>query len=277
MTGAPDDLGFLHCAGCGARLRKAPSIKVTVQSPTPSSAAPVTAASTSTMPPRGSSEKLGDADAILARLDAHEASATLPPGSVAALKKDIAPAPAAPAGANQIAEILLAIQKDIKDLRKSHSDLATAVDKLREAPKTPPPTAVALKTASTTAKTPAQLTALVVDDDENGRTSVQKALSVLGFTSTVVDAGEAAMAAMAKERPAVIVIEGAMAGALSGKDFVNYVKSTMEWIDIPILLHTREKIANHEVARTEYGADDFVAKEAGSAGTVARKALRLLS
>ena len=44
VTGAADDLGFLSCGGCGARLRKAPTVKVTIQSPTQTStAAPVPA------------------------------------------------------------------------------------------------------------------------------------------------------------------------------------------------------------------------------------------
>ena len=124
VTGSPDDLGFLHCAGCGARLRKAPAVKVTVQSPTPSSAAPVTASSAAVKPPSSAQE---DSDAILARLDAHEASQTLPPGSVAALRKEMAEKNA-PGGA-QLTDIVLQLQKDLRELRRSHEELAAFVDK----------------------------------------------------------------------------------------------------------------------------------------------------
>ena len=45
VTAQADDLGFLNCEGCGTRLRKAPTIKLTIQSPTPTSgSAPVPAA-----------------------------------------------------------------------------------------------------------------------------------------------------------------------------------------------------------------------------------------
>jgi DNA-binding response OmpR family regulator len=68
-----------------------------------------------------------------------------------------------------------------------------------------------------------------------------------------------------------------LSGELSGKDLVNYVKSTMEWIEIPILMHTRATIANHEQARTDYGADDYVIKAQGSVDLLAKKITRLTS
>lgn len=226
-----------------------------------------------------------DSDAILARLDAHEASQTLPPGSVAALRKELAEKNA-PGGA-QLTDIVLQLQKDLRDLRRSHEDLAAFVDKMsggarpvRPVATVPPPPPPEEAPAPPPAAKPANAagkSALVVDDDAATREAAMKALAALGFAAAPAESGEVAMAAMAKQRPTIIVVEGSMTGALSGRDFVNYVKSTMEWIDIPILLHTREAVPNHEIARTDYGADDFVIKQAGSADTVAKKALRLLS
>ena len=36
---------------------------------------------------------------------------------------------------------------------------------------------------------------------------------------------------------------------MAGKDVVNMIKATMEWVDIPIVLYTRAAIANQKDAR----------------------------
>lgn len=239
-----------------------------------------------TIPPRASADAASDADAILARLDAHETSATLPPGALNLGKKDLATpaaAGASPGAPPQIVDLLLAIQRDLKDLRKGHQDLAEAVEKMREASVRSAVTSAPIASAAVSGATKAapasqrKKSVLLVDDDAASRQAAAKTLEGAGFELAQAESGRVAMAAMAREKPSVVIVEGAMAGELSGRDFVNYVKASMEWIDIPILLHTRETIANHEIARTEYGADDFVLKGEGSADALAKKALRLTS
>jgi len=44
----------------------------------------------------------------------------------------------------------------------------------------------------------------------------------------------------------------------------------MEWVDIPIILWTREPVAGLREARQLHGADELVAKAAGAAALVAR-------
>jgi DNA-binding response OmpR family regulator len=82
--------------------------------------------------------------------------------------------------------------------------------------------------------------------------------------------GNKALAAIAEEKPDVIVLELAVAGELAGKDLVNMIKATMEWVDIPIVLYTRENVSNQREARQIHGADEVVAKSAGAAAMVAR-------
>ena len=118
---------------------------------------------------------------------------------------------------------------------------------------------------------------LIVDDDAAVAAETRKVCEKLGFAPVVVDAVRAALDAIRRERPALLILEPLLAGELSGKDLVNYVKSTMEWIEIPILIHTRAAIANHEQARTDYGADDYVIKAEGSVDLLAKKAVRLTS
>ena len=57
---------------------------------------------------------------------------------------------------------------------------------------------------------------------------------------------------------------------MGGKDLVNMVKATMEWVDIPIMLWTREAVANQKEARQIHGADEVVPKSGGAAALVAR-------
>ena len=72
--------------------------------------------------------------------------------------------------------------------------------------------------------------------------------------------GSAGLAAIAQEKPDVIVLELGIDGAMSGKDVVNVVKATMEWVDVPIVLYTRVSIESQKEARTIHGADELVPK-----------------
>ncbi|MBK5255631.1 MAG: response regulator [Vicinamibacteria bacterium] len=283
VTGGADDLGFLSCGGCGARLRKAPTVKLTIQSPTPTSgAAPVPAASAP--PPTLSGNRDTDStDSLLARIERVDASATLPPGlqSNQMLKAAGYAPPDLPKDAQKqkdegldgLKTILQAIQKDLAIIKKDHQDLAAVVARLgapAAVTATLPPGAPRPKTAPSSLRP-----LLIVDDDAALAEETRKACEKLGFAPLVVSAVRAALDAMGRERPALLILEPLLAGELSGKDLVNYVKSTMEWIEIPILIHTRAPIANHEQARTDFGADDYVIKGAGSVDLLAKKAARL--
>jgi DNA-binding response OmpR family regulator len=57
---------------------------------------------------------------------------------------------------------------------------------------------------------------------------------------------------------------------MAGKDVINMIKATMEWVDIPIVLWTREAVSNQKEARQIHGADELVPKSAGPAALVAR-------
>ena len=51
--------------------------------------------------------------------------------------------------------------------------------------------------------------------------------------------GQRRLAAIAEEKPDVIALELAPGGSMGGKDVINMIKATMEWVDIPIILYTR--------------------------------------
>lgn len=280
VTGAADDLGFLSCGGCGARLRKAPTVKVTIQSPSPTSTAPPVPAAAAPPPMPTGNRDTDTTDSLLARIERVDASATLPPGaqSSQALKAAGFPPAVTPAAKSEGMEglkgILESIQKDLATLKQSHQELAATVAKLG-APKastsTQPPAAPRPRT------TPSALRPLlIVDDDAKVAEEVRKACERMGLAPVVVSAVRPALDAMGRERPALLILEPLLAGELSGKDLVNYVKSTMEWVEIPILVYTRAPIANHEQARTDFGGDDYVIKAEGSIDLLAKKIARLL-
>ncbi|HRB13293.1 MAG TPA: hypothetical protein PKU70_09795 [Vicinamibacteria bacterium] len=281
VTGAADDLGFLSCGGCGARLRKAPTVKVTIQSPSPTSTAPPVPAAAAPPPTPSGNRDTDSTDSLLARIERVDASATLPPGaqSSQALKAaGFPPAVSPPAkseGMEGLKSILEAIQKDMATLKQSHQELAATVARLGGASKastsTQPPGAIRPKTAPSALRP-----LLIVDDDPKAAEEVRKACERMGFAPVVANAVRPALDAMGRERPALLILEPLLAGELSGKDFVNYVKSTMEWVEIPILVYTRAPIANHEQARTDFGGDDYVIKAEGSIDVLAKKIARLL-
>lgn len=281
VTGAADDLGFLKCDGCGARLRKAPTIKLTIQSPTPTSTSAPVPASAAPPPMLSGNRDTDSTDSLLARIERVDPSATLPPGvqSEQALKAAGHTPPFAATATNEamddLRRTLKGIQKDLTSLRQSHQELAAVVAKM-EGPKktisTLPPRAPAARP-----KTPPSgfRPMLIVDDDAAIAEETRRVCEKLGFAPMVVNAVRPALDAMGRERPVLLILEPLLAGELSGKDLVNYVKSTMEWIEIPILIHTRAAIANHEQARTDYGADDYVIKGDGSIDLLAKKIGRL--
>jgi DNA-binding response OmpR family regulator len=82
--------------------------------------------------------------------------------------------------------------------------------------------------------------------------------------------GNAGIQAIAAEKPDVIALELDIGGSMAGKDVIDMIKATMEWVDIPILLYTRVPLDSQKEARTVHGADDLVLKRSGPAALVAR-------
>jgi CheY-like chemotaxis protein len=114
---------------------------------------------------------------------------------------------------------------------------------------------------------------LLVDDEEPTRVAVEKALERGEVPVRTVSDGNACLAAIAREKPDVIVLELGIGGTMAGKDVVNMIKATMEWVDIPIILYTRVPMDGQKEARQIHGADDYVAKGPGGPEAVLAKAI----
>jgi CheY-like chemotaxis protein len=103
-------------------------------------------------------------------------------------------------------------------------------------------------------------TVLLIDDDVETRLQTEAALDSAEIPFRSVGDGRAALAAIADDKPDVIVMELDIAGTMAGKDVINLIKATMQWVDVPIVLYTRVPIEGQKEARTIHGADELVQK-----------------
>ena len=243
ITSAPDPGGFLICPGCGARLTTRPT-------------APA--------------------------LGAHNPNATLPPGTL--LKKIPRPgedtarskkAPAPETGGAPNGDAQLTLQDVMTELRSLRSGQAEILRLLRAQSDLP----VDENTEEAFEDTPALLppvrsrqrkTVLLLDDDSKTREGSLAELQAADIPAVGFGDGRSALEHMAKERPNVIALELDLAGALAGKDVINMIKSTMDWVDIPIILYTRAAVESQREARQAHGADDVVLKRSGPAALVSK-------
>jgi CheY-like chemotaxis protein len=119
-------------------------------------------------------------------------------------------------------------------------------------------------------RTAARKSVVLVDDDAKTRQAAVDELERAEIPVRAFTDANQALAAIAADKPDVIILELVVGGELGGKDLVNMIKATMEWVDIPIVLWTREAVSNHREARQVHGADEVVSKSLGAAALVAR-------
>lgn len=255
----PDEAGFLKCPSCGARLRTKTQAVFTAKSGTYTPPRPLPAVS----PPAEAA-----ADDSLAQEAARQVSAdaTIPrgmglpriprPGEVAAAPTVPVPqTPAAPEGPATLETVL----SEIRAVRQTQTEILAL---LRQRPGTFAP---ALKVGASAR--PA--TALVIDDDAETRDTAAKAIERAGVRVKTVPDGNDALIAIARETPGVVVLELDLGGSMPGKDLINRLKAKREWVDIPLVLHTRVALASEDEARTLHGADHYVKKGRRSAEALA--------
>jgi CheY-like chemotaxis protein len=266
ITASPDPAGFLTCPSCGARLRSRPAV----------------AASTGGGEgvPQGADRDPDPAKAPGAR----NPSATLPPGTPMPRIPRPAP-PAARDGEPGVQAVFQRIETLIAEVKAIRSAQDEILNLLRQAPPSlassaPPPLGehLGFDIGDEPASAPTvpvvrarrRKTVLLVDDDEASLKASKAALEQAEVPVRSVSDGNQALAAIAQEKPDVIVMELGIGGPMPGKDVVNMIKATMEWVDVPIVLYTRLPIESQKEARTIHGADELVPKDSGPAALVAR-------
>jgi CheY-like chemotaxis protein len=279
VTSAPDASGVIICAKCGARLRtravaekvaspeavaRTGSETVAVPGGTPrvgSQTLPAVARpGAETLPPRKTTgaEAPVDEDAT----DKVAALSSFPAKSKSKSKPETVPSPAVPVGLESLFEELRAM--------RAVQDEILALLKNRLAPGEPASTAdddgafsgpdADVPPPSPVVRSRRRKSVLLIDDDPSSRIAALQALELAEVPTRTASDGNAGLAAIAHEKPDVIVLELGIDGAMSGKDVVNMVKATMEWVDVPIILYTRVPIESQKEARTIHGADELVQK-----------------
>jgi len=119
-------------------------------------------------------------------------------------------------------------------------------------------------------------TVLLIDDDNEARRVARAALEVAQVPVRAVADGKAAIAAIAAEKPDVIVLELGLPEPMAGRDVINTIKATMEWVGIPIVLYTRLPIASQKEARAIHGADDLITKGASAVDALVARVTQIL-
>jgi response regulator RpfG family c-di-GMP phosphodiesterase len=120
-----------------------------------------------------------------------------------------------------------------------------------------------------------QKTVIIIDDQDESRRAAVTALEQASVPARDFADGMRGLEALAAERPDVVILELAIGGKMAGKDVINMIKATMEWVDIPIVLYTRLPIESQKEARTVHGADEFVIKGTGATEALVARVIQL--
>jgi CheY-like chemotaxis protein len=260
ITTVPDSGGFLICPGCGARLTTRPA------RPEGAGHNPY-----ATLPP-GPSIKIPRPGEDTARSRTSRPAiglATQIAGYAAAASPVAAPpAPASPE--TEAPASLETVLSEVRALRRTQDEILRLLRARDGSPE---------EVEDVPEETPALLppvrsrrrkSVVIIDDDPATREASLAELQTADVPAKAFADGGAALEAMAQEKPDVIALELELGGALPGKDLVNIIKSTMELVNIPIILYTRARVESQREARQVHGADDIVLKRSGPAALVSK-------
>jgi CheY-like chemotaxis protein len=259
----PEPGGYILCPGCGARLmmRAAALSTSTGRIPAP----PPPGSPNATLPPGTPAKRIPRPGEDTARSK-----------SLGGARPSATPAPAPRAEAESTGG-LDAVLLELKLIRESQSRILALLERGPAAAQpVPAPTPAplgdldALERPLGQVRTRRRKTVLLIDDDAATRRAAVAQLEAADVPVRAVADGQAALQAIAEEKPDVIALELALGGGMDGRDVVNVIKATMEWIDIPIVLYTRASVESQKEARSVHGADELVPKRAGPAALVTR-------
>ena len=166
------------------------------------------------------------------------------------------------------AATLEAILRELEMLRATQMQILDIVGRGKSIP--PPPVSPDETQVLSPVRSRRRKTVLLVDDDPKTREAAEAELKQADVPVRSVGEGNAALAAVAEEKPDVIVLELGLGGEMGGRDLINMIKATMEWVDVPIILWTREGVSTQKEAREQHGADEVVTKSSGPGALVAR-------
>jgi two-component system, OmpR family, alkaline phosphatase synthesis response regulator PhoP len=110
---------------------------------------------------------------------------------------------------------------------------------------------------------------LVVDDDRQIVRLIRSYLEEAGFTVLTAYDGEAAMHAVRRERPDLIVLDVMLPGR-DGLEIVRWLRADSGLAGIPVLMLTARVEDSDKIIGLELGADDYLTKPFNSREVLAR-------
>src|SRR5687767_8919321 len=110
---------------------------------------------------------------------------------------------------------------------------------------------------------------LVVDDDAVLAELFADALTLAGFRATVVNTGEAALAALEELQVDAVLLDSQMPG-LGGHDALRRIRENPRTRTLPVILVTGQSDIAHRVEGLEAGASDYVVKPVAVDELIAR-------
>ncbi|MGE5126952.1 MAG: response regulator [Betaproteobacteria bacterium] len=279
-----DPTSIVTCPGCGSRLMtRAAAMRSQGSSrpetPTPSPPTPALAnVKAADLPP---SATLPATPARLLRATAKEPEAgrKTDGGSkrkgAGARAEGSAAAPPAEAVRPAALELLQAkldlLVHEVRALRATQEHVLELLAHGRSAPSPSSPAAVGEEaSAFSPIRAGRRKTVVLIDDDPQTREAAVAEMLQADVPVRAFADGSEALSGIAEDKPDVIVLELGLGGEMAGKDVINMIKATMEWVDLPIVLWTREPVSNQKEARQVHGADEIVLKSAGAGALVAR-------
>ncbi|HYD48303.1 MAG TPA: response regulator transcription factor [Terriglobales bacterium] len=112
-------------------------------------------------------------------------------------------------------------------------------------------------------------TVLVVEDEQDIRDLVRFTLEQEGFAVTAVGDGEHALQRIAKQRPALVILDWMLPG-MPGLEVCKRLRAAAATADLPIVMLTAKASETDRVVGLEMGADDYLIKPFSVRELVAR-------
>jgi CheY-like chemotaxis protein len=109
---------------------------------------------------------------------------------------------------------------------------------------------------------------LIVDDDPSSLMLATAALEADGFEVAGSESAEVARNAIAKRKPALILMDIGLPG-MDGLDFTKELKSSARTVSIPIVALTANNMPLYERAARAAGCEGFIAKPVSPAALTA--------
>jgi len=100
---------------------------------------------------------------------------------------------------------------------------------------------------------------LMVDDDDLGRRQMRAALEQQGWTVTEASDGCDALTRLSEARPDVIILD-LMMPEMDGFEFLEKMRRTAEWRDIPVVVVTAKDLTDAERIRLNGGVERIIQK-----------------